>query len=90
MTQNFDHEPIVVIGECKTNGEMSEDEITRLLTIVEKLSGIGVKPFIVFSKAGSPFTTQELEVIDRHQTIDLNFILLAPRELEPYDPICVY
>jgi hypothetical protein len=32
------------------------------------------------------FTEEELQLIDARQTIAFNFILLTPRELEPYEP----
>ena len=86
LTRNYEAEPEFLLGECKTNMEINEDQIKRLIAAAERLSDSGIKTFIMFAKAGGPFSDRELELIDAHQTIDLNFILLTPAELEPYAP----
>lgn len=86
LTRNFDDQTQLLLGECKTNMEIEEAQIVRLKTVSQKLRDVGVKTFVTFSKSERGFTDQELALIDLHQTVDFNFILLTPSELEPYHP----
>ncbi|HET8923756.1 MAG TPA: hypothetical protein VFN26_12275 [Candidatus Acidoferrum sp.] len=86
LTRNYENIPEILLGECKTNKELEVEQIERLVTAAKRLTDSGVKTFVLFAKAGSPFSAKELELIDARQTIDLNFILLTPTELEPYSP----
>jgi hypothetical protein len=86
ITRNYEDAPELLVGECKTNKEIEQEQIDRLLSVAKRCSDLGVKTFLMFAKAGSAFSDRELELIDTKQTIDLNFILLGPDELEPYSP----
>jgi hypothetical protein len=86
LTRNYENMPEMVLGECKTNKEVDGEQIDRLVAAAKRCSEFGLKTFVMFAKAGSPFTPKELDLIDARQTIDLNFILLSPVELEPYSP----
>jgi hypothetical protein len=86
LTKNYENVPEMLLGECKTNTDVDEEQIERLVTAAKRCSDSGIKTFVMFAKAGGPFSGPELELIDACQTIDLNFILLTPAELEPYRP----
>jgi hypothetical protein len=86
LTRNYEDGPEILLGECKTNKEVEAEQIDRLLAVARRCSDLRVKTFVMFAKAGSQFSPRELELIDMRQTIDLNFILLGPSELEPYSP----
>jgi hypothetical protein len=86
LTQNYNHVPELVVGECKTNMEVNAEQVDRLVAVAARFLNTGIKTFVIFAKAGGEFTERELELIDSRQTVDFNFILLTPAELEPYYP----
>jgi hypothetical protein len=86
LTQNYENVPELLLGECKTNMEIGEEQIERLVAAARRCSDSGIKTFVMFAKAGGTFSERDLELIDARQTIDLNFIILAQAELEPYEP----
>jgi len=86
VTQNYENRPELLVGECKTNKEIDTGQIDRLVTTAGRFADTGIKTFVMFAKAGGQFASRELELIDERQTMDFNFILLTPTELEPYDP----
>ncbi len=86
LTRDNDNLPQMLIGECKTSMELAAEQIDRLVKVSDLMSKAGVKTFILFAKAGRPLTSDELELLNKRQTTDLNFILLTPDELEPFFP----
>jgi hypothetical protein len=75
----------VVIGECKSNKEISSDDVQKLGLVADALVNGGTcEAFIVFAKTSS-FTPEE---VDRCKAAQGQFssrvILLSGRELEPY------
>lgn len=86
LTENYERVPELLLAECKTNLPINEAQIDRLIATARRFAGTEIKTFIVFAKAGSSFSADELELLDARQTIDLSFILLTPAELEPYHP----
>jgi len=90
IRRNRDDQPIVLLGECKNNKSLcspdEQEKVERLIKVGDKLRDVGIDSFITFSKAGGPFTPEELDFLDQKQTIHLNFVLLSPEELEPYSP----
>ncbi len=50
----------VVIGECKTGMEITEQDASNLGTVADRLGQIGVDPFVLFAKT-SPFSPDEIE-----------------------------
>jgi hypothetical protein len=86
LTQNHQNSPELLLGECKTGMEVGADQIDRLAAAASRFSQTGIKAFIMFAKAGGQFTEREIGLIDSRQTMSLNFILLTPTELEPYNP----
>ena len=86
IAENYEKVPQIVIGECKTSMQITAEQLDKLLAVAAKFEGTGIKIFIMLAKAGVAFDEQELQMIDDRQTIALNFILLTPRELEPYEP----
>ena len=75
----------VVIGECKSNGEITSDDIRKLSLVADALAkGSTCEAFIVFSKTGS-FTPEEVARCKAAQgQFASRVILLSGRELEPY------
>ncbi len=86
IAENYDKVPQVLIGECKTNMQITAEQFDKLLAVARKFKNTGIKVFILLAKAGVAFSKEELQMIDDRQTIALNFILLTARELEPYEP----
>jgi len=86
IAENYEHVPQLVIGECKTNMQITAEQLDKLLAVAARFADTGIKVFIMLAKAGVGFTEEEILLIDDRQTIELNFILLTPIELEPYEP----
>ncbi len=75
----------IVVGECKGNKEITEDDVRKMGLVAEALtSSGGCEAFIVFSKT-SRFTPAEIERCRLAQRkYQRRVILLSERELEPY------
>jgi hypothetical protein len=84
LTQGNDGRTQIGIGECKTRGEINEQDVINLKTIAELFPHARFDVFIFFSKL-SKFTPQEIERCRTAQgQYRLRVILLTERELEPY------
>jgi hypothetical protein len=85
LHQDFHGRVELVIGECKMNKEITEDDVRHLAKVADAFPPDRFDVFIVFAKAGKPFTTEEIE---RCRTANSNTrrraIMLSARELEPY------
>lgn len=82
--QLYDDRVSVAIGECKTAGEISEDDARKLGKVADVLEGNGLEAFIVFSKL-APFASEEIERCRSAQSsYRQRVIMLSDRELEPY------
>ena len=77
----------VVIGECKSDGgEITADDVTKLSAVADALRTVGCEAFILLAKT-SNFTPEEIERCKGARAPNGHrVILLAKRELEPYDP----
>ena len=77
----------VVIGECKSDGgEITADDLTKLSAVADALGSVDCEAFMLFAKT-SNFTPEEIERCKGARNPNGNrIILLAKRELEPYDP----
>jgi len=76
--------PELLIGECKTNKEITDDDVRNLAKVADALPANRIDVFMLFAKAGqfSPEEIQRCKAADssaRRRTI-----LLSERELEPY------
>ncbi len=75
----------LVIGECKANQEITEEDVRKLSKVADALPEDRFDVFIVFAKAGKGFTPEEIQ---RCRAADSKTrqrtILLSARELEPY------
>ena len=80
-----DQRPQVVIGECKSHGPITAEDVNKLRRVADALDGTGdCEAFVVFSKTGS-FTPDEIELCKAAQhPFRRRVILLSARELEPY------
>jgi hypothetical protein len=86
ITQSYEHKPQLIIGECKTKMQISAEQLDKLLAAAARFDGSGIEVFIMLAKAAADFTEEELNLIKARQSATSNFILLTPRELEPYEP----
>jgi hypothetical protein len=77
----------IVIGECKSDGgEITANDVQNLSAVADALRSVNCDSFIVFAKT-SAFTAEEIERCRGAQAGNGHrVILLAKRELEPYDP----
>jgi hypothetical protein len=84
LYQNWRGRVTLVMGECKTNMEIDEDDVRNLSKVADAFPRDRFDVFLVFSKAGE-FTPDEIQ---RCRAADSNTcrrtILLSERELEPY------
>lgn len=55
--------PSVVIGECKGQGEIDENDITNLKEIRARLRGSGVECFLLFAVLRERFTDEEVALL---------------------------
>lgn len=84
ITQNYEGHVQLLIGECKSNKEIEEEDVLNLKRIADVFPQERFEVFIIFSKTTS-FTPKEIECCKvaqdpyRHR-----LILLSGRELEPY------
>jgi len=87
LTQDYHGRVQLVIGECKMNQEITEDDVRHLSKVADAFPPSRFDVFIVFAKAGTGFTPEEIK---RCRTVNSETcqraILLSARELEPYFP----
>jgi hypothetical protein len=86
ITQDYGHKPQLIIGECKTKMQIATGQLDKLMDVATRFANTGIEVFIMLAKAGAGFTEEELQLVNERQTIGINFILLTPLELEPYEP----
>lgn len=74
----------IVIGECKTNGMIEEQDINNLAKVRDALSHEELDVFILFSKL-SAFTPKEIQLCKSLQPqFERRVIMLTDQELEPH------
>ena len=74
----------VAIGECKSRGEITEEDVRKLARVADALSNRRIVTYIVFAK-GSRFSPDEIARCRLAQPVGRRrVILLSDRELEPY------
>jgi hypothetical protein len=84
MTVGLDERVQLVIGECKTNEEVSEQQVTKIKNVADTFPVDSIDVFIIFSKT-SAFKDEEIRRCQIAQDQYRNrVILLSSRELEPY------
>lgn len=85
LGQTFKGRVELVIGECKMNQEITEEDVRKLSKVADAFPADRFDVFIVFAKGGKEFTVEEIQrcraadSVTRQRTI-----LLSARELEPY------
>lgn len=73
----------VLIGECKARSRIEAADVDNLLVVAQALVGVGVEPFVLFSKL-TDLTPEELGHIRLiEQAHGVEPIILTDRELEP-------
>lgn len=74
----------VVIGECKTRGNIEESDVVNLARVADALPKNRFDVFLLFAKF-VPFSAEEIAVCKKAQDRgEPRVILLSDRELEPY------
>ena len=74
----------IVLSECKTGDEISQQDIDNLSAVAGKLDTIGLKVFLLLSKTAA-FSQEEIDRCKRiRERATGGTILLSARELEPY------
>lgn len=86
---NWKDKVTVVIGECKTNDEITEEDVQNMLEVKQALDNSEVVTYLLFSKT-SEFTDAEIERFSPLAAQDIYPILFTKNELEPYDPYDYY
>jgi len=83
-TKWWDRRVAVAVGECKTRGGISEDDVRKLGRVADALDERGFKAFVLFAKL-APFTLEDVEICRKAQNRGKNrVIILSDRELECY------
>jgi hypothetical protein len=88
LTQNRTGRIQLVIGECKANATIADEDLQKdienLIAIAQAFSENRVDVYILFSKT-SDFTSSELNIFKASlKTRVYRLILMSRRELEPY------
>jgi hypothetical protein len=74
----------LAIGECKSNDEITEQDVTHLKRVADVFPSKRIATYIIFSKT-APFTPTEIQRCRAAQDPRRpRVILLSDRELEPY------
>jgi len=74
----------IVLSECKTGDEISQQDIDNLSAVAGKLDTIGLKVFLLLSKTAA-FSQEEIDRCKRiRERATGGTILLSAREPEPY------
>lgn len=84
VKDNYKNKVTMIIGECKTRKEISDQDIVNLQKVKDVLEKDGIDVFVLFSKT-SQFTKSE---VDRFRLMVAKYnrpILLSSTELEPYE-----
>jgi len=72
----------VVVSECKTNNEISIDDVKNLTKVADAFEKNGIESYILFSKLNS-FSNDEIEICRNAQLSNRDrVIMLTDRELE--------
>lgn len=75
---------ILLIGECKANDEITDEDVEKLTTLAECLPHDRIRVYILFSKL-SNFSEEEVERCRKAQAkYWLRVILWSKEQLEPY------
>ena len=84
----FDEQDIqIAIGECKTEMEITNQDVDNLCNVKEQLEKAGLKCFLIFSKTADSFSNQEIDRFKKLATEKrISPILFTNDELEPYEP----
>jgi hypothetical protein len=77
-----DHRIEIAIGEAKTKGEITDDDITKLKAVAEAFPKDRYDVYVVFAKL-TEFSAKEVELIKQVKGHP-RAIMLTDRELEPY------
>jgi hypothetical protein len=84
ISSNRDGNVEIAISECKTNKDISEEDVTNLSKVATCLAEHKFHPFVIFSKTGT-FSAEEINRCKQAGTwSNGGIILLSGRELEPY------
>lgn len=83
--EHYERKVALAIGECKTSGEITSEDVRKLSLIADALSSTKrIQPYIIFSKPAS-FTAGEITRCRAAQPkFGKRVILFSDRELEPY------
>jgi len=74
----------ILIGECKANDVITDDDVRKLSLVARALKHEQIHSYILFSKTGS-FSPDEIELCKTARGATTGgVILLSGRELEPY------
>lgn len=76
----------VAVGECKTAGEITDDDVQKMESTISQLPRDIFDPYIVFAKL-TKFNAEEIERLrSLYERSDRRVIMLTSDELEPYYP----
>lgn len=85
ITQRYDGDVEIAIGECKAAGEITEADVTNLTAVIDHMEAGDARPYVIFAKT-SDFSPEEVDRCRKGQAKYRDrVILLGSRELEPYD-----
>jgi hypothetical protein len=75
------------LGEAKSaGGKIEADDVAHMKAVADKLKGIGVNPYLVFSKTADSFAAEEIELFRAAKKEGYSVILFTNKEIEPYNP----
>ena len=86
VDQGMDGRTQVLLGECKSNGEIDDDDIDNLRFFRQELLAARLDPHLIFSKTAMDFSDEEKDRFRGLVSDHIHPILFTGRELEPYEP----
>jgi hypothetical protein len=81
---HYERRVSLAIGECKTNSDITAQDVQNLKRVADAFERTRIEPFIIFAKT-APFKPEEIACCQAAQGLyHRRVILLSDRELEPY------
>lgn len=87
MTRNFQNSIEVVIGECKDErGLIDDNDVENLLKVRKKFISKEIQCYLSISKTAEKFGEEEIKLFKNLASENIPLILFTNKELEPYEP----
>lgn len=86
VDRNRDGVVRILVGECKGNLEIDQEDVENMLKVKNVLEKAGFECFLLFSKTALEFTENELIQFKKLQEQGVQVVLFTSKILDPYEP----